>query len=483
MNSNGIVEQIHGCARFFNSQGGLLGESSKQASLGAMARSVISAIKLLQQLSIMEAAALNEAIAASPFGADHKADMAEAVAAKCVSMASAPKAARRCTQSLVHIENFLTDADWALIAAPGTQTSKVVRVMDRLYMLGITNPSEATIRAAAAAVAHGHCPSASPAQLHGIVLELKSVGAARKSLTTPLPHIAVYPATPQDLPQQVLRAAYMEGDVAVERPSGELEALKTRIPLRNTNKTIGGGPPTAAAAAPAPSMQDLLAALVQHYSSGCSSADAARITFLGGGGGGGSGGGQAAAHCPPPFALAAPERSPAGVVPPSPLGRDLWHSKPSSSWSSPSPLGAVADVAGDALPLQADAADEQLPGGEFCAPPSKLFADKENDLDADMSIRQLELMAAGKLAEKGAGGAPKVAAKRGGRSAKAKATPPAKAKAKAKPPAKPPAKAAPQKDHAKKGKTLLGCSKCRGAPTGCSQCRNPAFGGARWQRK
>lgn len=94
--------------------------------------------------------------------------------------------ARKTPQTLLLVENFLTSSDWQVLEATGTAAWKVNRLMDRLLLLGLSHPSEATTKRVAAVVALHHFPQAEPRELHNLVGEVKTAAAHRKSHDTGL---------------------------------------------------------------------------------------------------------------------------------------------------------------------------------------------------------------------------------------------------------------------------------------------------------
>ena len=174
-----MADQIAAASNFFQSQAHILPPALCADSMKSMVASLCAQVQVMPALALPEAAIINGAIANSVFSQEFKAQLGSAVAQRCVAQAGDFACKRRTTQTLRHITNYLTEADWAYLHSPVSQAQKVGQVMDRLAALNLRNPSEATVAAVAAVVASAHCPSADACVLHTIVLEVKTAAAAR----------------------------------------------------------------------------------------------------------------------------------------------------------------------------------------------------------------------------------------------------------------------------------------------------------------
>jgi len=271
MEFTAVVKQIRGCSEFFASQSGLLSESSKIASFQSMATSLGKQLANLSSLDAGQAAVLNSEISASGFSAGEKSRLAEAVVNRCLATPSECKALRRGTQTMTTVSAYLAASDWAVLDAVASPLyAKITRIMDRLFLLGLQNPSESTVKCVAAIVACVHCPTAPPNALHNIVQEIKSVASARKGSAGGTPHLTVFPGGPSNLPLELLQGAYSGGDGPVQRDVVGLSGMLARIPLRSTNRTIQVAPARAPSVAPAMPCDaaSFMRVMFQHYLQG-----------------------------------------------------------------------------------------------------------------------------------------------------------------------------------------------------------------------
>ena len=541
--AEGVLSQINSCSQFFHSQGPLLSDASKQASMGAMARSMIAQIAGCASMSLDQASAINAAITRSAFNDSHKLALADAVNKRCLDQQQpgAPRGGRRCTQSLPSVTSFFTDADWAIFEAQGTVQLKICTMMDRLTMLGLSNPSEATVKHLAALIACVHCPESSADQLHMLVTEIKAASHARKGTIGTLQHLSTYPNGPNELPQELYQSAYAAGP-PIDKALPQFGAILARVPLRVTNKALaapGVGPPIRGHQPATQGLHAVAQLLSMLQPNAAHSQDLPPGFVIARGNAGPSPLRRLDSTSSAPLALAMDTREPSSLAlvgaaapaiapatpfaqPPVPLtpapppmspvaqgsplqlpsGAPLWATNSTLSAQSTASLSSVTDLSpvDPALPKPLSASEPS--GGtahdddvvkmleEVAAkkcdskPKAKAKAATKAMATADPD----DAAAIGEVAPKGPAKAKakskaKAKAKAGGKpAAKAEAKAAAKASTKAVAKGKAKAKAKSLKTPSPKGPILLGCGKCRGSHKGCSQCRNPSFGGARWQK-
>ena len=82
-----------------------------------------------------------------------------------------------------------TQGDWVIFRDPEKSImAKSRALVERCVKLGITLPSESTIKELVAVLACAHLPDATPQQLYGMVTELKAVGPRANSLARVASH-------------------------------------------------------------------------------------------------------------------------------------------------------------------------------------------------------------------------------------------------------------------------------------------------------
>ncbi len=459
-----LIREIEGASQFLGSQSVL----SPDVFLTSLSNSLRLKVSQISKLSMQDATSLNLAINSSAFPVAAKKDLLQQVMQSALEASGNPPPARKATQTLSHPCEYFTEGDWEVMNNRGTPLGvKIMRVMDRFLLMGLTNPSESTVRNLAGVIAACHCPDASPQLLHGIVAELKNIASTRKCLPSALVHLATYPSRPQDLPQEHWDACYTATDSPCSRTVQSYASIVLRVPLRSTNKSVQSStsPPHHQ------SVSSMMEALIHQY---LQEKGEPKVVFA-----------NASAAASGSADSVPSDSPPLAGWPAAPSGSKLFALMPPSL---PTPVqgGGSGDTSVRPKPPPLALADR----------PATAVGDEDAD-DAVSRLEQLATGAAGKSQGKGKG--------------RAKARPDAsscaqvKVKAKGKAQSKTAAKSA-AKAHAKhaantqakkvvksqaKGKAkskassrslLLGCGKCRGSKSGCEQCRNPAFRGRRFHK-
>ena len=491
MDADSVVNGIKGCSAFFASQGSLVTEEAKHASLKAMGVSLQTQIAGLPVLTIADAARINHAIVDSAFSQAMQTILAEATVARVASY-QAVQPRRKSPQTLHRVGRYLTASDWAVLDdGAASLGQKLCQLMDRLFLMGLSHPSEDTIKHIAAILICVYCPTGTATQMHSVVLDIKTAATSRKSFVSPLHHLLVYPIDPKDLPPPHYAAAYPEDDGPIDREPAQFHLVLARVPLRNSNQALGrgcgggGGGGGGAGGGGGDSSTDMLQQLQknmmmmqQFHQSMC--------------------GGHAAA-APLQLHYTQPWGSPTSAAASALLSRSsssdslLWPGSPADrAVPRDSPPGHMATNARPTIndaratpPPRAALAlgDQALGDGDVGA----------SSTAADDLIKRLESLAATAGSDQTVGESKANAKKPKPTPQSASAKPTATTKA-----AKPEAKANPKaKSKASKPKVTtkaakpeakavkpkanlqLGCGKCRKAKNGCSQCRDPNFGGER----
>ena len=473
-----LIEQLHGCSAFFASQSSLLSPEAISQSQKAMTSSLLAQIQNIAKLDAGSAAKLNEALNGSSFDIESKQELASAVAQKTMtSVAAATAGGPRRLQTLCKLQAYLTEEDWATLQdGQRSIARKLQTLVDRLCLLGLQNPTEATIKHIVSVLACAHDLQMTAEVLHSHVIDVKAAIHARAGTVHTSVRLTVFPDDPSELPAELYNAAYSDGDPqCVELPG--LASMMARVPLRNTNKSLSGTGACSQHQRGANANNPVQALLQQLLSA--AQGNAQREDLL------------------PGLQIIPPAKRPALEPPQQSLQTDL---VPGAGSAPRQPQPERADAVGErhtpghlrlalpgsqavgigqarpppqlALPAQLAA---PLPPPQQCAEAHDQGqasdhedADTTGDADAQNSgsgpgeslVDKLEKLAAGNAAKKL----------------------PAKAKGKAQVLKKPSSNIASQLAASKRTKVKLGCAKCRGSHLGCIQCRDPGFNGARWQK-
>ena len=187
------------------------------------------------------ASMLNAAIQSGTWSADLKSTLASAVGDAACAPASAQQ--RRATQTLTDVLSYCTETDWATFNNRELAVEqKMLRLTDRLSMVGLRSPTEASTRASVAVIAATHYQEIPDANtLHSLVMMFKNALQARKVPdATAMQYIVKHPKKPTHLPEQIYAAAYQSGPPVSRMIQGYFEMM-SRIPLRSTHKSLSRG--------------------------------------------------------------------------------------------------------------------------------------------------------------------------------------------------------------------------------------------------
>ncbi len=145
-------------------------------------------------------------------------------------------------QSLLHINHFLTKADWKELDDPNTTwIRKQCLVAFRLKKLGIASMAEQTVKSAVALLLTTLTSIPEHKLIWSMVQEFKATFA---SVKCDAPHslMSSYPDLPGKLPQGVFQRAYAD-ELPVSREVEQMGAIAKHIPLRRTSKLIAENVP------------------------------------------------------------------------------------------------------------------------------------------------------------------------------------------------------------------------------------------------
>ena len=463
------MAQIKGFAALVGSQEGLLPPEIISRNTAGMVDSLDMQIRSLS-LSNAEAYSLNVAIASGVFSQDQKTRLATSISER-VSLAPDGASNGR-TQTLTNVLAYFSAQDWAVFEDNTLHLScKIGRITERCRLLGLTNPSESTIKHLSAIIASTHCPAAEPAAMHAIVVDIKKGLHNVTSVTTS--RLTKYPPVPADLPDHLYEAAY-RGDPPIVKILDSFGAVAAKTPMRSSNRALSVAPLSQG------NLVERL--LVQLRNELQPPSNRIQLTKYGesivarghaaaGSSGDALGGGYgnlSPVHTPPNrLALQYEATSPLGVV-----------AHGAGSW----PLHQAGAASVAVVPVAQPAVAARIPPSK--KPPLTPIdgASAAADADADDAVSRLEALAAkaadgatGDSKKKGCKKKPAAATAGGSAAATSSGSKPMKGVMKR------PAAVAQKVPRAKT--IAMGCGKCRGSPSGCSQCRDPGFSGKRWCRK
>eukprot|EP00971_Amphidinium_carterae_P350240 6491453-Amphidinium_carterae.2 len=236
-----LIVQITNTSAFLSSQHEVgLDKAVIDETMVAMSESLSMQVACMPDFTMEAAARLNTALAASAFTREQTSKVAKAIAAKTVASATTVNKGTLSTQTLLGVAFYFTHADiQALQDGRNTQLQRVQTVSQRCSKLGLTSPSEATIKHLAAFIGCFAWPNSVPTadEAYSLVLDLKNGIGANKGQSK-LFHLPHYPSTPDMLSADIYATAYPEHDKPYPVVLERFNLMLTKIVCRSSNKSL-----------------------------------------------------------------------------------------------------------------------------------------------------------------------------------------------------------------------------------------------------
>ena len=162
---------------------------------------------------------------------------------RLIGCTTAMSKGRRPNQKVEDFSSYLTPTDVAVLAGEGNLYTKLETLVSRCLAVGMTIPSETSIRQIlAAGIAAGINQGESKDQL-AMVQEFKRLLKNKaKNSTNYNIHVAIYPSDPKTLPGEIYEAAYGK-EKPVESAEVRLPTANSAlIPVRRSNKMVRDTP-------------------------------------------------------------------------------------------------------------------------------------------------------------------------------------------------------------------------------------------------
>ncbi len=202
---------------------------------------LLSTFATSTDITLEVATEVTREIVAGPWSDEQKIQLAAGLAEAQVRVV---RRGPRATQTCTTLENFFTDAEWAMIMNEDLSLApKIQTVAGRMWKLGMTCPSEKTLMRAGAVVVVGAQPGVQlkAAEKQSVCLKVKeAVKVLDKARPHPIPHVTSYPLNPANLPQHLFSFAYGEGAAAPRPPPelGPFEDIVSSMCYRKTHKDL-----------------------------------------------------------------------------------------------------------------------------------------------------------------------------------------------------------------------------------------------------
>ena len=236
-----IIEELNVRAQFLASSvaAGMCQPELQQAQVNA----VLAKIQGVSELSVQAATSITEVITTGPWNEGQRVALASAISDAMMGKTSRPQGGKRCIQYVPSFELYLSEADIAFLEDNTNQNidSKIQRIAERAWSLGLTCPSEALMKqiTGIVVVLHLKDPKVSPSSKKTIMEAAKqNIKQLDRTKTHPLPHIASLPCDPTKLPADRKAFAYgCEGGPACN-PIGDLAQCMASMATRQTHRSL-----------------------------------------------------------------------------------------------------------------------------------------------------------------------------------------------------------------------------------------------------
>jgi hypothetical protein len=238
-----IVAEATSITEYLAAQRQILSIAALDGVQDGQVKSLGSKISGLPTFDLMGATKLTTAISTGPWTLAQKDFLAIRISERLAVHQTKTTPDKRPLQLMAGVlSNYFTEDDYAfLVSSDHLLHSKITRVCERLHRLGLTCPSEATIRFVVAflMIKALQNTALSLQSQFSMVSEVKGMlkTSAKKSPKSPFPHLQCFPQSPRELPADLLKFAYPDAQpINVEIPN--LDLVAHSVPLRNTNKSI-----------------------------------------------------------------------------------------------------------------------------------------------------------------------------------------------------------------------------------------------------
>jgi len=149
---------------------------------------------------------------------------------------------RRTPQTCLAADAYLTDEMWARLHSATSVQAAICYIRDFMHKLGLVCPSEHTLKVLTAIVlCTGQSTELPGEQKFDVFKQVKAVFAAGRPVSTGLPHLLNYPATPDGLDPRLYHNAYgnTEPPVLGNTPSEyHVAAVARTVPARTSNVQV-----------------------------------------------------------------------------------------------------------------------------------------------------------------------------------------------------------------------------------------------------
>ena len=260
-----LLQDLQCVSEFVEGQGALGRDIT--AVLQLQANSMLLKLKQLKGLTMRDATSFTTAISTGPWAPEQKSSLGECIGALATSGVGAVKV-RRKMQSLVHLENYLTNAEWEQLQTKTLVGSKVNMIAARLWTLGIACPSEPTLHKAASIACQSERISTTDFDGYKKQLQQEVKRLDKTQAWMNIERVVKFPPSPKELPLEVYQYAY-SNEEPIDCPLRHMTtSLSKMCKSKGSTHALGNvfeSAPADSSASTRLAIQDLIAATVADH--------------------------------------------------------------------------------------------------------------------------------------------------------------------------------------------------------------------------
>ena len=244
-----IISEMRGMSDFLTTYQTSLSTRPEEldATKSAMMRSVIAKIHMIANLDFAGGARITEAVSALANDDIIDSGMRDLITSALIQkMQGQPIVtthARKEPQACMRADRYLVEEDWVLLESTENIQARLGHIRDAMHKVGLTNPSELTLKVLVAIVLCAQGQEHEPSEQKFMYLrQLKSLFQSYRPSNPTLPHLTKYPDHPKFLEDGWRRHAYADKELHEEDiRSYNVSFVAQSVPCRVSNTNVRAG--------------------------------------------------------------------------------------------------------------------------------------------------------------------------------------------------------------------------------------------------
>ena len=234
-----IINEITSVRTFVAARERVASSSATESLQKDLASALLQHIQAAPKFTMADAGRIASALSDNPYGEEHTRSIMDAVDRKLAVSTPIESDVDTKGQLMVNWQAYLTQGDWDFLRnSRRSWDSKMTKLVERSNALGLTAPSEQTIRWAIALlllVSYDELPTYS--EIFKKVNDLKQCFVSEKK-RYPHEHLAVYPSSPAGLSGTMYDYAYADEPPVSVVLAGVKNIADNHVPLRSNSKLL-----------------------------------------------------------------------------------------------------------------------------------------------------------------------------------------------------------------------------------------------------